>query len=181
MSDRMHFVRRAAGALTIAVIALTCAACGENDPGAIGATGLSEVSKEQQRQDYQGAMLAMTDALEDPSAMPMEQAINTGNRKELQDAARRWDQATAVVISIEAPENVVSFHEKLGKAMQDLGDWNRRIAAAAPNKAATRRLGRQARESDAARRYNEALGAIQGAGYEMIPEDPLDSAGAPGE
>jgi hypothetical protein len=166
----------------IVVAAFGVAACGEEDPG-MSTGGLGQVSKAQQKQDYQGAMLAMSDSLEDPnSAMPLAKAVRIGNRNELQGAAERWDQATAIAAGIQAPKDIAAAHAMLVQAMKDLGDWNRRIAAAAPNAKKTRALGKRAQNSDAAKRYNQALAKIQAAGYSLTPEDdPLESAGSPGE
>jgi hypothetical protein len=164
--------------------ALVGAGCADEDPGP--SKLISQPSAEQQKNDYMEAFGAMQATIEDPSAPPVEQSINTGNRKELLNLARHWDDATAKAAAIQPPEEIAAEHNQLVKAMKGLGDWNRQIAAAAPNKAKVKATFKQAQKSEASKNYGAALEAMVAKDYQVFgdpdatEEVGIDGAGGPG-
>lgn len=177
---RSFGTRAASAVLALVVAAAVGAGCG--DQGAAGSRGnLDRPSKEQQRQDYVDSLGRMQAVIEDPNAEPFQRSIDRGKKRELLAAAARWDQATAVAEGAQPPRDVAGVHRDLVKAMRGLGDWNRRIAAAAPNRSRTRRIARQAQNSPEAKAFDAALSKLEAAGY-LEPAGgatPLDQAGSP--
>jgi hypothetical protein len=175
-------MRRAlAMALCVLLAGMGAAACGDDQgPGGPGVD--ASTSDAQSKENYEQAMDQMRAQLENPQAPPPQMSINKGNRNQLLDLAQRWDAATATVKSITPPDDIKAEHADLVKAMEQLGNWNRRIAAAAPNKARTRKLGKQAKNSAASKAFGEAVRAIEAKGYHVMtaPEDDsLEDAGSP--
>jgi hypothetical protein len=164
------------------VLLLVAAGCGEKDPGPRGVGLNAGASEAQVRQDYEDSMERMREQVESPSAPPLDQSIATANRNQLLDAAKRWDQAVAIAKSVTPPEDAAAAHKDLVAAMEGLGDWNRRIAQAAPNKPATKKLARQARKSAESKQFQAAVSSLESAGYVTfvsVPDDPLAGASDP--
>lgn len=168
-----------------AAIALLAAGCsdGGGPGGAYDGGSVGTLSKEQQRINYEETMDRMRQTLEDPQAPPLEMSISTGNVRQLQAASLRWDQATSIAKSADAPSAIKQAHADLVKAMAGLGDWNRRIAKAAPNKKRTNALAKAARASADAKAFRTAVNRIEAQGYHVMtsPEeaDPFAEAGPP--
>ncbi len=148
--------------------ALLLAGCGESDPGptAVGGGGLSE---EGQRQEYVDGVSRALGQLGSATQGPaFAKAVEGGNRKQLQVAALAWQQGGAQLKGLNPPKDAVEGHKALVAAVTALDQWNQRIVAAAPNKAMTKRLARQAGASPASRQFEAAVCQIVDAGYEVI-------------
>ena len=175
--------RRLLTVLLVMAIALLAAGCGEDEGQLANVPVGGKASAEQQKQSYEESMDRMRSQLEDANAPALERSIAAGNKRQLEGAALRWDSATATVASIDPPADIASAHRDLVKAMKGLGDWNRKIAAGAPNKSRTRRLARQAQASKDAAAFQAAITKIEARGYHVMSEpdssDPLGDAGSP--
>lgn len=177
--------RRVVALVAIAAAALVASGCGDEGPGSgYDGSGLDKPSKAQQKLNYEESMERMRQSLEDPAAPPLQRSINSGNSRQLQAAALRWDQAISIVESIDPPSDIAEPHADLVKAMRELGSWNNRIAKAAPNERRTKQLASQAKTSPAAKAFRTAVNAIEAQGYHVMtpPEDadPFADAQPPG-
>ncbi|MCW2921188.1 MAG: hypothetical protein JWL76_1062 [Thermoleophilia bacterium] len=162
--------------------ALLVAGCGESDPGP-GAVGGGELSTEGQRQDYvDGVTRALSQLGSATQGPEFARAVDGGNRKQLQVAALAWQQGGAQLKGLNPPKDAVEGHKALVVAVGALDQWNRRIVAAAPNKAMTKKLARQAGASPASQQFEAAVCQLVDAGYEVVDPGvctPLANAGAP--
>ncbi len=127
----------------------------------------------------------MRTALDDSAAPPVDDSIARANKQELTAAARRWDDATAIASSLQPPKKVAAAHRDMVAAMKELGTIHRQIAAAAPNKRRTKRLGKRAQTHPAAKRFADAVSRIEKAGFAVLTvdaassDDPLAGASSP--
>ena len=151
--------------------ALLVAGCGDADPGALGPVGVDGgLSPEGQRQQYVqgvGDALAQLGAAMGPS---FSQAVDGGNRRQLQAASLAWQQGSQQLQSIDPPEAAVADHLALVKAVKALDAWNKRIVAAAPNKTATKRLATQASRSPASAQFGTAICKLVEDGFSVTDE-----------
>jgi hypothetical protein len=150
------------------IAALLLAGCGESDPGptAVGGGGLSA---EGQRQDYvDGVSRALSQLGSATQGPAFARAVDGGNRKQLQVAALAWQQGGAQLKGLNPPKDAVPGHKALVAAVTALDQWNQRIVAAAPNKAMTKRLARQAGASPASQQFEAAVCQLVDAGYEVV-------------
>lgn len=168
-----------------ALIGAGCESGGEPPNSSVPRYGGGQ-SQEQLKIEYQQSMEQMRSQLENPDAPPLDRSIEIGDQQQLEQAAMRWDTATALAASIEPPKDIAADHKRLVAAMKALGDWNRKIAAAAPNKALTRKLGKQAQASAAATAFTEAVNRIEAKGYNVMTapqgaesDEPLPGASDP--
>ncbi len=148
--------------------ALLLAGCGESDPGpsAVGGGGLSP---EGQRQDYVDGVTRALGQLGSATQGPeFARAVDGGNRKQLQIAALAWQQGGAQLKGLNPPKDAVAGHKALVAAVTALDQWNQRIVAAAPNKAMTKKLARQAGASPASQQFEAAVCQLVDAGYEVV-------------
>lgn len=180
MSTPVNVPRRSALLVMSAIVgSLALAGCGDSGSAGPYAGGrTSSLSAEQQKQDYAAALERMMVSMEDENAPPVERSIQTANRKELLANTLRWDQALATLEGADPPKDAKPAHDKLVQAMRDLSAWNQRIAKAAPNKARTRRIAKQALNSPAAASYGEALAQLEALGY-LPAGEPLEGASPP--
>lgn len=179
--DRIRWIIAGLAVLVVAVFGI--AGCGK-DPASIDGivSGGGASSPEAQRQQYDQVLARVRDAVEDPNAPSFDQAIATGNRKQLMAAAIRWDDGTAILAAATPPDDVQAEHKKLLDAMTTLGDFNRQMAKAAPDVRRVKQLYRQAQASPASKQFGQAQQAIETKGYHVSssPDDtPLDSASSP--
>ncbi|MCW2955380.1 MAG: hypothetical protein JWO69_249 [Thermoleophilia bacterium] len=171
--------------ITLLAAAMLLAGCGETDPGAIGPTGVDGLlSPEGQKQEYLDGVGGALTQLSSAQGEQFGSAVDTANRKQLQVAALAWRQGGEQLKSLSAPKDAVEEHQALVTAIEGLDTWNKRIAAAAPNKAQTRKLARQASNSPASKQYGAALCGLVQAGYEVVDpaacdSTPLESAEGP--
>ncbi len=170
--------------VVVACAVLALAACGKDPASIDGLTsgGGGTTSPEMQRQSYDEAMARVRSAIEDPKAPPFEASVAAGNKQQLLAAAVRWDDATAIVAGTTPPKEIATDHKRLLDAMTELGNWNRKMAKAAPNVSQVKALFRQAQASDASRAFGEATAAIEAKGYHVQSDpnaSPLDSASSP--
>ena len=148
------------------IAALLLAGCGESDPGVITDSSLSP---EGQRQDYVDGVTRALGQLGSATQGPeFARAVDGGNRKQLQIAALAWQQGGAQLKGLSPPKDAVEGHKALVAAVTALDQWNQRIVAAAPNKAKTKQLARQAGASPASQQFEAAVCQIVDAGYEVI-------------
>ena len=164
------------------IAALLLAGCGESGlgPAAVGDGGLSP---EGQRQDYvDGVTRALGQLDSATSGEGFARAVDTGNRRQLQVAALAWQQGGAQLKGLNPPKDAVEGHKALIAAVTALNTWNQRIVGAAPNKAMTRKLARQAGTSPASQQFEAAVCQLVDAGYEVIDPgacSPLADASGP--
>jgi hypothetical protein len=177
---RHLYGRIAAGVLVAMCLALS--GCGGNEGSAGPYKGGLDARQAEQdaKNEYAKTFGRMLATMEDPQAPPVEKSINMARRNDLIANARRWDAALAVIQSATPPKDAKAAHDQLVKAMTELSDWNQRIAAAAPSRAKTRRVAKQARNSAAAKQFAEAVVKLEQLGYGGS-EQPLDEAGSPVE
>lgn len=148
--------------------ALLVAGCGESDPGP-GAIGGGGLSPEGQRQDYVDGVTRALGQLGSATQGPeFAKAVDGGNRRQLQVAALAWQQGGAQLKGLNPPADAVEGHKALVAAVTALDRWNQRIVSAAPNKAMTKKLARQAGASPASRQFEAAVCQLVDAGYEVI-------------
>lgn len=150
--------------------ALLLAGCGEGDPGAIGPTGIDGgLSAEGKRQEYTDgvgrALQQLGAATQGPA---FSRAVDGGNRRQLQAAALAWRQGGEQLKTLDPPKDAAEGHQALIAAVEALDAWNQRIVAAAPNKAMTKKLARQASASPASQQFEAAVCQLVDAGYEVI-------------
>lgn len=170
--------------LVVACAVLALAACGKDPASIDGLTsgGGGTTSPEMLRQQYDEAMARVRSTMEDPKAPPFAESVAAGNKQQLLAAAVRWDDATAILAGTTAPKDIAADHKRLLAAMTELGDWNRKMAKAAPNVQQVKQLFRQAQSSAASRTFGEATAAIEAKGYHVQSDPnttPLDSASSP--
>ncbi len=162
------------------IAALLLAGCGESDPGVISNTGLSP---EGQRQDYVDGVTRALGQLGSATQGPeFARAVDGGNRKQLQIAALAWQQGGAQLKGLNPPKDAVAGHKALVTAVTALDQWNMRIVSAAPNKAMTKKLAREAGASPASRQFEAAVCQLVDAGYEVVDPGactPLADAAGP--
>lgn len=176
--------RRAAAlvAATGAVV-LVLAGCGEQDPGALGPTGVDGgLSVEGQRQEYVEGVGRALQQLGMAQGQGFAKAIDAGNARQLQQASIAWRQGAEQLKQLDPPKDVVGPHKQLVEAVDELATWNDRIAKAAPNKTLTRKLGKQASASPASRSFEAAVCGIVNEGYDVIDPGactPLANAAGP--
>lgn len=178
---RMHAIRTL---LTIAAIAVVAAGCGEGDPGALGPSGVDGgLSPEGQRQEYIDGVSRALGQLGSATQGPgFARAVDAGNQRQLQAAALAWRQGGEQLKGLNPPKDAVEAHTALIRAVEGLDAWNQRIVRAAPNKANTKKLARQASASPASRQFEAAVCQLVDAGYEVIDPGactPLANASGP--
>ena len=166
------------------VAVLLLAGCGEEDPGALGPRGLDGgLSPEGQRQEYRdGVERALGQLGAATQGATFAKAVDGGNRRQLQAAALAWQQGGQQLKGLNPPEDAVEGHKALIAAVEALDAWNQRIVRAAPNKAQTKKLARQAQTSPASQQFEAAVCMLVDAGYEVIDPGactPLADAGGP--
>lgn len=167
-----------------AVAALLLAGCGESDPGAIGPAGVDGgISAEGQRQEYvDGVGRALAQLGSATQNQNFAQAVDSGNKRQLQSAAIAWRQGMQQLKGLNPPEQAVEGHNQLLDAVEALDSWNQRIVNAAPNKTRTKALARQASASPASRNFEAAVCTLVDAGYEVVDPGactPLANAAGP--
>lgn len=169
--------------LVTAVAALLIAGCADGDPGAIGPAGVDGgLSAEGQRQEYVEGVSNALAQMFSGQGPNYAKYVTTGNKKQLQATVIAWRQGVQQLKSINPPKDAVAGHTALVTAAQSLDSWNQRIAAAAPNKARTKALARQATNSPASRQLEAAVCQIVDAGFEVADPGtctPLANAAAP--
>lgn len=167
----------------VLVAALLVTGCGESDPGSIGPMGVDGgLSNEGQRQEYIDGVGRALQQLGSSQGDGFSKAIDSGNTRQLQAAAIAWDQGGEQLQGLDPPKDAAAAHTQLVKAVEALSTWNQRIAKAAPNKALTRKLGKQASASPASKQFEAAVCGIVDAGYEVIDPaacSPLTNADGP--
>ena len=152
----------------LAVVAMAfVAGCGEQDPGALSATGVGGLSTEGQRQEYTEAVGRALQQLGAAQGQSFGRAIELGNKKQLQASAIAWEQGVEQLKQIDPPKDVVGQHTALVKAVETLNTWNKRLVAAAPNKTRTRKIGKAASTSPASQQFAGAICDIIDVGYDI--------------
>lgn len=172
--------------LALVATALFGAGCGDSDPGALGPQGVDGgLSSEGKKQEYvQGVSRALAQLATSQNGKGYAQAVNTGSKRQLQIAALAWQQGGAQLKQLDPPADAVAAHEQLIAAVGALSTWNTKIVAAAPNKARTKQLAKQAAVSPASQAYEASVCKLVDAGYEVIDPtacSPLDAASSPVE
>jgi hypothetical protein len=171
--------------LLVALVAvLLLAGCGESDPGAIGPNGIDGgLSAEGKRADYVDGVSRALNQLGSATNNPTYgRAVDGGNRRQLQAAALAWRQGGEELKQLDPPKDAVPGHKALIAAVEALDAWNQRIVAAAPNKAATKKLAKQAGASPASKQFEAAVCMLVDEGYEVIDPGactPLADASGP--
>jgi hypothetical protein len=168
----------------LATAAMLLAGCGEGDPGAIGPNGIDGgLSAEGKRQEYvDGVTRALGQLGSATNNAGYGRAVDTGNKRQLQGAALAWRQGGQELKTLNPPKDAVEGHKALIAAVEALDAWNQRIVKAAPNKAATKKLARQAGNSAASQQFEAAVCMLVDAGYEVIDPGactPLADAAGP--
>lgn len=156
-------------ALIVLAGALLLLGCGD-DPSVIGPSGIDGgLSPEGRRQEYTDgvgrALAQLGSATQGPA---FAKAVDGGNRRQLQTAALAWRQGGEQLRGLDPPKDAAAAHGKLVSAVEGLDAWNQRIVRAAPNKASTRRLARQAVRSPASQQFEAAVCELVDAGYEVV-------------
>lgn len=170
--------------LALAASTLLLAGCGEGDPGALGPAGVDGgLSPEGQRQEYVDGVSRALGQLGSATQGPgFARAVDGGNRRQLQAAALAWRQGGEQLKTLNPPKDAAEGHAALIKAVEDLDAWNQRIVRAAPNKAMTKKLARQAAASPASKQFEAAVCMLVDNGYEVIDPGactPLADAAGP--
>lgn len=166
--EDLRRLRRALLALGAATLLL--AGCGEGDPGALGPAGVDGgLSPEGQRQEYvDGVGRALNQLGSATQGEGFARAVDGGNKRNLQAAALAWRQGGEQLKGLNPPKDAAEGHAALVKAVEALDVWNQRIVAAAPNKAKTKQLARQAAASPASQQFEAAVCMLVDDGYEVI-------------
>jgi hypothetical protein len=164
--------------------ALLLAGCGEGDPGALGPSGVDGgLSAEGKRQEYVDGVSRALGQLGSATQGPaFAKAVDGGNRRQLQAAALAWRQGGEQLKGLNPPKDAAEGHAALIAAVEALDAWNQRIVRAAPNKAATKKLARQAGSSPASQQFEAAVCQLVDAGYEVVDPGactPLANAAGP--
>lgn len=152
--------------MVAAILVVTVAGCGNNDPGPQSLDG--QVSLEQQRQDYVegvGRALAQLGSAQGPTYA---RSVDSANKRQLQTAALAWQQGLEQLKSLSPPEDAVSGHKELVSAVEALHSWNMRVVNAAPNKKRTQAVARKAATSPASQQFEQAICTLIDAGYEVV-------------
>ncbi len=175
-----RFTQFTRAALALAAAALL-AGCGD-DPAAIGPDLGSGLSEEGQRQEYVDGVSRALGQLGSTQGEQYARAVDAGNRRQLQVAALAWRQGGEQLQGLNPPADAVEGHKALIAAVEGLDQWNQRIVQAAPNKAKTKQLARQASSSPASQQFEGAVCQLVDAGYEVIDPGactPLADAAPP--
>ena len=172
-------------ALLLGAALLLLGGCSNGDPGALGPNsvdgGLSPEGQKQEYVDGVSRALAQLGKAQDDS---FGKAVDTGNRKGLQAAALDWKQGGQQLKQLNPPKDAADAHAKLIAAVDQLAVWNARLVAAAPNKAQTRKIAKQAAMSAPSAAYGDAVCALLDKGYSVVESSactPLSDAGAAGQ
>jgi hypothetical protein len=171
--------------MMLLVTALTFAAtgCGEQDPGVIGPRGLDAgLTAEGKKQAYADSVGSALQQLGTSQGPTYGRAVEAGNKRQLQVAALAWKQGLQQLKQANPPKDAAAAHEDLVAAVSELSSWNARITAAAPNKAQTKRLAKQASTGSASQQFEAAVCQLVEAGYEIIDPGactPLANAEGP--
>ncbi len=159
------------------LLALSFGGCGGRGNENAGPSKLLGNSQDAQKESYQKSLDQAMTQMESQSGPTIEESIASANRKQLEAMAKRWDSATASLVAATPPDDINKQHAALVKSMEELGKWNWKIAQAAPDKQATKKVANQALNSKAAANYSDALNQIKSAGYDIgdgsAEEDPL--------
>lgn len=160
----------ARASLAVALLSLVVAGCGETDPGVIGPSGVDgALSPEGQRQAYVDGVGRALDQLGTATQGPaFAAAVDKGNRRQLQAASIAWRQGGEQLKTLDPPKDAVAAHTALIKAVEQLDTWNGRVTAAAPNKAMTRKLARQAAGSPASQLFEQSVCDLVDLGYDVV-------------
>lgn len=169
MTTARHRLRLAGRTLLVLACAVLLLGCGD-DPSAIGPAGIDGgLSPEGRRQEYtDGVGRALAQLGSATQGAGFAKAVEGGNRRQLQAAALAWRQGGEQLRGLDPPKDAAAAHAKLVSAVEGLDSWNQRIVRAAPNKASTRRLARQAVRSPASQQFEAAVCELVDAGYEVI-------------
>lgn len=182
MNEARRITNQTIARIMLATItALLLAGCGEGDPGPRTVGG--DLSPEGQRQDYvDGVSRALGQLGSATQGEAFARAVNSGNRRQLQVAALAWQQGGAQLQGLNPPKDAVEGHKALVASVEGLDAWNQRIVSAAPNKAKTKQLARQAGNSPASQQFEAAVCQLVDAGYDVIDPaacTPLANAEGP--
>lgn len=161
-------VRKLGVVALLVAAAVLVAGCDNGDPGAMGAMGVDGLSNEQAKQDYTDGVGRALQQLGSAQGEAFGKAVETGNKKQLQASSIAWEQGLEQLRQVDPPKDVVGQHTALVKAVETLNVWNKRIAANAPNKFKTRKLGKQAAASPASDAFGGVLCDIVDVGYDVI-------------
>lgn len=179
-------VRTAAAraAVLMGAAILLFAGCGSSDPGALGSGSIDGgLSAEGQKQEYVDGVNRALQQLKSAQGEDFGRAVEGGQKKQLQVAALSWKQGGQQLKQLNPPKDAAAAHAKLVKAVDALAVWNARLVAAAPNKARTRSIAKQAGTSPASEQYAQALCDLESAGYSVLEDTsvctPLADAAAP--
>lgn len=172
MSTARHLTTRRSlrALLALGAASLVLAGCGGGDPGALGPMGIDGgLSPEGQRQEYtDGVGRALMQLGSATQGAAFAKAVDGGNKRQLQAAALAWRQGGEQLKGLNPPKDAVEGHASLVKAVEGLDAWNQRIVRAAPKKAQTKKLARQASNSPASRQFEAAVCQLVDAGYDVI-------------
>lgn len=173
------------GLIIMVAAAIVLSGCGEKDPGALGPSGVGGgLSQEGKAEEYTDGVGRALQQLGSSQGESFGKAIESGNSRQLQAANIAWNQGLEQLRQIDPPKEALGAHKQLVASVEALAKWNERIAKAAPNKALTRKLGRQASASPASKQFEAAVCAVVDAGYEVIDSGactPLANADGPVE
>ena len=162
----MHLVRTTLLALGAALL---LAGCGSGDPGALGPNSVDGgLSAEGQKQEYVDGVSRALTQLGTAQGDSFGKAVENGQKKQLQTAALAWRQGGQQLKELNPPKDAAAAHAKLVKAVDGLAVWNNRLVAAAPNKARTRALAKQAGASAPSQQLEAAVCELVDAGYEIV-------------
>jgi hypothetical protein len=172
-------------ALLLGAAVLLLAGCSNGDPGALGPNSVDGgLSTEGQKQEYVDGVSRALNQLGKAQDDSFGKAVEDGSKKGLQAAALDWRQGGQQLKQLNPPKDAAAAHAKLISAVDQLAVWNARLVAAAPNKAQTRKLAKQASISEPSTAYGDAVCELLDKGYSVVESSactPLSDAGAAGQ
>lgn len=177
-----RWIRRMAGSLVLLAGALGLSACGEDDPGALGATGLKQTSASAQRQDYVEGVDRALSRLGVAQGPSFSRAIASGERRQLEMSALAWDEGVQMLRQLDPPEEAVAQHRALVASTQALAGWNRRMVGVAPDRKKVAWVAKQASMSPQSAAYEKSVCGLVEVGYDVVPPElcgPMSEAEGP--
>lgn len=121
--------------------------------------------------EYQAVLDRVSNIVEGADRGVTESPIETADPAGLAAFARDWRSAIELLDSVKPPADAAAAHRRLIDAMRRLAPYNDRMADAAPDKAAVKRVLAEGNADAASGEFHAAQCALQAAGYSVVDDE----------